>query len=94
MWSTVQPLLYGKEQDKGLRLNTRTLSLESVTIGEDGISEQIFWCTTKPTHPRTTAARNECAAADRHGHHPSGRKAELRRHFLAQQTHRAPGQGR
>jgi 2-oxoglutarate ferredoxin oxidoreductase subunit beta len=33
------PLLYGKERTRGLRLNTQTLRLESVTIGEDGISE-------------------------------------------------------
>ncbi|MEM7078369.1 MAG: 2-oxoacid:ferredoxin oxidoreductase subunit beta [Pseudomonadota bacterium] len=33
-----EPLLYGKEQDKGLRLNTSTLQLEAVTLGEDGIT--------------------------------------------------------
>ena len=34
-----QPLLYGQDNRKGLRLNLRTLSLEGVMIGEDGISE-------------------------------------------------------
>ena len=33
-----EPLLYGKENDKGLRLNTSTLALETVTLGEDGVS--------------------------------------------------------
>ncbi len=33
-----EPLLYGKENDKGLRLNTNTLALETVTLGEDGVS--------------------------------------------------------
>jgi 2-oxoglutarate ferredoxin oxidoreductase subunit beta len=32
-----KPLIYGKEQDKGLRLNTQTLVLESVVIGEAGV---------------------------------------------------------
>ncbi|MFU8816927.1 MAG: 2-oxoacid:ferredoxin oxidoreductase subunit beta [Pseudomonadales bacterium] len=34
-----QPLIYGKNRDRGLRLNPRTLSLEAVTLGEDGVSE-------------------------------------------------------
>jgi len=34
-----QPLIYGKERDKGIRLNPRTLTLESVTLGQDGITE-------------------------------------------------------
>ena len=33
-----KPLIYGKESNLGLRLNTTTLSLETVTIGEDGVS--------------------------------------------------------
>ncbi len=33
-----EPLIYGKERDKGLRLNPQTLSLESVVLG-DGVSE-------------------------------------------------------
>ncbi len=33
------PLIFGKARDKGLRLNPRTLSLEAVTIGEDGVTE-------------------------------------------------------
>jgi 2-oxoglutarate ferredoxin oxidoreductase subunit beta len=34
-----EPLIYGKDRDKGLRLNPATLALESVTLGEDGITE-------------------------------------------------------
>ncbi len=33
-----QPLVYGKERHRGLRLNPSTLALEPVTIGEDGVS--------------------------------------------------------
>lgn len=33
------PLVYGKARDKGLRLDARTLRLESVTLGENGVSE-------------------------------------------------------
>jgi 2-oxoglutarate/2-oxoacid ferredoxin oxidoreductase subunit beta len=33
-----QPLLYGKEMNKGLRLNTQTLKLETVVVGENGIT--------------------------------------------------------
>ncbi len=33
-----KPLVYGKEQDKGLRLNTQTLRLEPVVIGKDGVT--------------------------------------------------------
>ena len=33
-----EPLLFGKESEKGLRLNPQSLSLEAVTLGEDGIS--------------------------------------------------------
>jgi 2-oxoglutarate ferredoxin oxidoreductase subunit beta len=32
-------LIYGKARDKGLRLNPRTLTLESVVLGVDGVSE-------------------------------------------------------
>ena len=34
-----EPLLFGKEVQKGIRLNPKTISLEVVTIGEDGITE-------------------------------------------------------
>jgi len=34
-----QPLIFGADKNKGLRLNTSTLNLEVVTIGKDGISE-------------------------------------------------------
>jgi 2-oxoglutarate ferredoxin oxidoreductase subunit beta len=34
-----QPLIWGKAKNKGLRLNTKTLALEIVTIGENGITE-------------------------------------------------------
>ena len=33
------PLVFGKERDKGLRLNPQTLALEAVTLGENGVSE-------------------------------------------------------
>ena len=35
-----QPMLYGKERNKGLRLNVRTLALEKVVIGENGVTEK------------------------------------------------------
>jgi len=34
-----KPLLFGTDRRRGLRLNVNTLSLESVTIGEDGVTE-------------------------------------------------------
>lgn len=34
-----EPLIYGKERDKGLRLNAQKLTLESVQIGVAGVSE-------------------------------------------------------
>jgi 2-oxoglutarate ferredoxin oxidoreductase subunit beta len=34
-----QPLLYGKTRNKGLRLNTQTLQLEAVVLGQENISE-------------------------------------------------------
>ncbi len=34
-----QPLLFGKERNRGLRLNVASLSLEVVTVGEDGVGE-------------------------------------------------------
>ena len=33
-----EPLLFGKDSDKGLRLNASTLSLETITLGEAGAS--------------------------------------------------------
>lgn len=35
-----KPLLFGKERDKGLRLNPKTIELEVVTVGEHGVSEE------------------------------------------------------
>ena len=35
-----QPMLYGKERNKGLRLNIETLELEKVVIGENGVTEK------------------------------------------------------
>ncbi len=35
-----QPMLYGKERNKGLRLNVETLALEKVVIGENGVTEK------------------------------------------------------
>lgn len=34
-----EPLLFGKDSEKGIRLNTQTLTLEVVTLGEDGVTE-------------------------------------------------------
>ncbi len=34
-----QPLIYGKERNKGIRLKPGGFALEAVTIGEDGVSE-------------------------------------------------------
>lgn len=34
-----EPLIFGTEKNKGIRMNTRSLTLEAVTIGEDGITE-------------------------------------------------------
>ncbi len=34
-----KPLLFGKDGHRGLRLNAATLSLESVVVGENGVSE-------------------------------------------------------
>lgn len=34
-----EPLLFGADNRQGLRLNTKTLSLEVVTVGENGVSE-------------------------------------------------------
>ncbi len=34
-----QPLLYGQDNRKGLRLNPRTLSLETVVVGENGVTQ-------------------------------------------------------
>ena len=33
-----EPLLFGKESEKGLRLNPKSLSLEAVKLGENGVS--------------------------------------------------------
>ncbi|MGB5267342.1 MAG: hypothetical protein WBN30_12170, partial [Polyangiales bacterium] len=35
-----QPMTFGANGEKGLRFNTQTLSLDVVTIGEDGVTEQ------------------------------------------------------
>ena len=35
-----EPLIYGSNRDKGLRLNPTTLRLESVALGENGIDEE------------------------------------------------------
>ncbi|MFW6094255.1 MAG: thiamine pyrophosphate-dependent enzyme, partial [Pseudomonadota bacterium] len=34
-----EPLVYGRNRDKGLRLNPATLTLEAVVLGEDGVEE-------------------------------------------------------
>src|SRR5262249_29402566 len=35
-----QPMIYGKAKNKGLRLNTQTLAIEPVPIGENGVTEK------------------------------------------------------
>ncbi len=35
-----QPMIYGKERNKGLRLNVQALQIEAVVIGENGITEK------------------------------------------------------
>ncbi|MBX3127248.1 MAG: 2-oxoacid:ferredoxin oxidoreductase subunit beta [Polyangiaceae bacterium] len=35
-----KPLLFGKDNTRGLRIDSRTLSLEAVTLGENGVTEQ------------------------------------------------------
>ncbi len=35
-----QPLIFGKEKNKGIRLNPQALKLEVVTLGENGLSEK------------------------------------------------------
>jgi 2-oxoglutarate/2-oxoacid ferredoxin oxidoreductase subunit beta len=34
-----KPMIYGKDRNRGLRLDTRTLRIEAVTIGRDGVTE-------------------------------------------------------
>ncbi len=34
-----KPMVFGKDNRRGLRLDTKTLTIEAVTLGEDGISE-------------------------------------------------------
>lgn len=34
-----QPLIFGKQQDKGLMVDPKTLSIKAVTLGENGITE-------------------------------------------------------
>ena len=34
-----KPLIFGAQKDKGLRIDPRTLGLEVVTIGENGVTE-------------------------------------------------------
>src|SRR3954468_10152244 len=35
-----QPMIFGKAKNKGLRLNTQSLTLEVVTVGENGVTEK------------------------------------------------------
>ncbi len=35
-----QPMLFGKDRTKGLRLNTQTLKLEIVVVGQNGVTEK------------------------------------------------------
>jgi len=46
-----EPLVFGKGRDKGLVLNPRTLALEAVRLGENGVGEADL-----PVHDRTNRA--------------------------------------
>ena len=50
-----RPLLFGKDNNKGLRLNRESLELEVVTLGDDVHAWKKFWCTTRPALPRPTS---------------------------------------
>ena len=43
-----QPLLYGKNQEKGLRLNPKTLQLEGIQVGAQGVGEVMVHDETNP----------------------------------------------
>ena len=43
------PLLYGGNQEKGLRLNPRTLQLEAIQVGADGVEDVLVHDETNPT---------------------------------------------
>jgi len=43
-----QPLLYGPSQDKGLRLNPKTLQLEAIQVGAQGADEVLIHDETNP----------------------------------------------
>ena len=43
-----QPLFYGPNQDKGLRLNPKTLQLESIQVGAEGADEVLVHDETNP----------------------------------------------
>lgn len=38
-WSATVVLRFGVDRQRGLRLNPKTIALEAVTIGEDGVGE-------------------------------------------------------
>ncbi len=59
-----QPLIYGKERNRGLRLDPSSLSLECVTIGEDGVTEAdiLIHDETNPTLALLLANLNEPTA--------------------------------
>ena len=44
-----QPLLYGKDNQRGLRLNRQKLCLEGFTVAEDGIADTLVHDETNPT---------------------------------------------
>ena len=44
-----QPLLYGPNEDKGLRLNPKTLQLEAIQVGADGLDEVLVHDETNST---------------------------------------------
>ena len=87
-----KPLLYGKTSDKGLRLNPATLSLETVTLGEEGVSiddilvhdetnptlAQLLVSLEGPTAMGVILRRTQPAFEDDYWHkHPSERRKKV-----------------
>ncbi len=59
-----QPLLFGKDSNKGLRLNRASLKLEVVTLGDDAILEEIL------VHDKTNITQANLLAAMQGPHFP------------------------
>ena len=60
-----EPLLFGKNKDKGLRLNPKTIALEVVTVGEEGVPlDEVL------VHDETNLRLAQMLAAMEPPHHP------------------------